>query len=273
MELNGRVAIVTGAAGGIGAALTEQFLSAGAKVVLTDLDDVRLRATADRLSGEHHGAVVALAGDAASADHIAALLAVAEQSFGRPVDIYAANAGVGIGNGLEASDEDWATSIDVNLMAHVRAARAVVPQWVERGEGYFLSTASAAGLLTQIGSPTYSATKHAAVAFSEWLSVTYGDSGVRVSCLCPMGVDTALLRSGGDGSTQMRAVTTAGPVLTPEEVARTVIQAMDREDFLILPHPQVLEMFGHKASDYDRWLRGMRRYQQVLTDAKDTEKD
>lgn len=264
MELRGCTAIVTGAAGGIGAALGEHLLSAGARVVLTDLDTDRLESTAARLRDRYPEQVAAQAGDAASTDHIRSLVESAETRFG-PVDIYAANAGVGVGSGLQAAEQEWAASIQVNLMAHVRAAKVLVPQWVDRGSGYFVSTASAAGLLTQIGSPTYSVTKHAAVAFSEWLSVTYGDRGVRVSCLCPMGVDTALLRSGGPDSLQMRAVTGAGEVLSANDVAAAVIRGMEDERFLILPHPQVLDMFGQKATDYDRWLRGMRRYQAALS--------
>jgi len=147
----------------------------------------------------------------------------------------------------------------------------LVPGWVRRGEGYFVSTASAAGLLTQLGGATYAVTKHAAVGFAEWLNITYGDQGVRVSCLCPMGVDTKLLYAGeqsGDpqGDLATRAVTTAGEVLEPAAVADEVLAAIDDERFLILPHPAVLEMYRHKATDYDRWLRGMRRYQRGLLD-------
>merc|ERR1711969_3839 len=157
-------------------------------------------------------------------------------------------------------------------MSHIRAARRLVPEWVERGAGYFVSTASAAGLLTQLGSATYSVTKHAAVGFAEWLNVTYGDRGVRASCLCPMGVDTKLLRPddtpADEGAMLMqRAVETAGRVLTTTEVADVVVEALDDERFLILPHPEVLEMYRHKGADYDRWLRGMRRYQQGLVDS------
>ncbi len=197
-----------------------------------------------------------------------AVLDLAVERFG-PVDLYVANAGVGLGQGLESSEEDWSTSLDVNVMAHVRAARLLVPGWLERGRGYFLSTASAAGLLTQIGSPTYSVTKHAAVAFAEWLSVTYGTRGIAVSCLCPMGVNTAMLNGGADSDDPTarqgaRAVTEAGGVLEPLDVADVVLDAIDDERFLVLPHPEVLEFYRRKASDYDRWLAGMRRYQDTL---------
>ena len=151
------------------------------------------------------------------------------------------------------------------------AARRLVPEWVERGEGYFLATASAAGLLTQIGSAPYAVTKHATVAFAEWLSVTYGDRGVRVSCLCPMGVNTAMLQAGmaleGEEGMSSRVVAATGDVLEPEEVAGTVVEALAAERFLVLPHPQVLEFLRRKASDYDRWLAGMRRLQAAVAAA------
>ncbi len=269
MKLEASVAIVTGAGGGIGAALCRRFVENGARVVATDLAGDRLAAEVDQILVDHPGRIVGLAGDCASTDHIRATIELAESTFVAPVDLYAANAGVGLGDGLKASPGEWQTAIDVNLMAHVRAAELLVPRWVERGTGHFLSTASAAGLLTQIGSATYSATKHAAVAFAEWLSVTYGSQGIGVSCLCPMGVNTAMLNSGSDSDVDAerqgaKAVTEAGVVLEPLEVADIVVASLDADDFLILPHPDVLEFFRRKASDYDRWLRGMRRYQDAL---------
>lgn len=256
--------MVTGAAGGIGAALAQRLLEGGARVLLTDLDDARLQETAGTLAATYADRVVARAADASNADHLATLIALAEESFG-PVDLFFANAGVGGGPGLEATDEQWQLAVDVNVMAHVRAARLLVPGWIERGEGYFVSTASAAGLLTQLGSATYSVTKGGAVAFSEWLAVTYGDQGVRVSCLCPMGVDTHMLRAGAESTDTLervaaRAVTDAGGVLSPLDVADDVLAAVEAERFLVLPHPEVLEMHQHKAGDRDRWIRGMQRY-------------
>jgi NAD(P)-dependent dehydrogenase (short-subunit alcohol dehydrogenase family) len=266
--IEGSVAIVTGAAGGIGSALAQRLLEHGAGVVVTDLAEDRVAATVASLQSAGEGRVVGLAGDCSAEAHIQALIDIAGEHFG-PVDLYAANAGVGLGRGLEASENDWATSIDVNVLAHVRAARLLTPGWLERGRGYFLSTASAAGLLTQIGSPTYSVTKHAAVAFAEWMSVTYGSRGIAVSCVCPMGVLTAMLRMGAESGDEVarlgaKAVTEAGRVLQPLEVADVVVKGIVTEQFLILPHEEVREFYRRKGADYDRWLAGMRRYQDSL---------
>lgn len=274
MKVDQSVGIVTGAGGGIGAALCRRLVENGARVVATDLNAERLQFEVESIAEDHRGAIVGLAGDCASVDHIHATIDLAESTFGAPVDLYAANAGVGLGDGLDATPSDWQTSIDVNLMSHVRAAELLVPGWLERegteqGGGHFLATASAAGLLTQIGSATYSVTKHAAVAFAEWLSVTYGSRGIGVSCLCPMGVNTAMLTGGASSDSDTarqgaKAVTEAGLVLEPLEVADIVVASLATDEFLILPHPDVLEFFRRKSSDYDRWLRGMRRYQESL---------
>jgi NAD(P)-dependent dehydrogenase (short-subunit alcohol dehydrogenase family) len=261
VQLGGRVVVVTGAGSGIGRALALRFAEERARgVVVADLDGAAARAVAAQAGP----CAVAVGADAADEEAIAGLLATAEASFG-PVDLYCANAGVARGTGLDTPEADWELSLDVNLRAHVRAAKALVPGWLERGEGYFLSTASAAGLLTQIGSAPYAVSKHAAVAFAEWLSVTYGDRGVRVSCLCPMGVNTPLLHGdpalADDARLASRVVKAAGAVLEPEQVADAVVEALAEERFLVLPHPEVLEFFGRKAADYDRWLAGMRRLQ------------
>lgn len=270
MQIQGTTAVVTGAAGGIGAALAEALLARGARVVITDLDAERLAATAERLAATAGpDALAAAPGDASSEADIARTIALAQERFGE-VDLYFANAGVGDGSGLAATEDQWQLALDVNLMAHVRAARQLVPGWVERGSGYFVSTASAAGLLTQIGSATYSVTKHGAVGFAEWLAVTYGDQGIGVSCLCPMGVDTEMLRSGmssagGEGGrVAAAAVTNAGEVLAPGEVAEQVLDAVEAGAFLITPHADVREMQRRKADDPDRWVRGMQRYQRHL---------
>lgn len=267
MNVTGKTAIVTGGGSGIGAALAAELTAAGAAVVVTDINAAAADTVAAAINATHPGSAVAVAADASQVAAIENLIAVTEAEFG-PVDLYFANAGVLGAPGL-ADDAAWEHALDVNLRAHVRAARLLLPDWIRRGAGYFVSTASAAGLLTQIGAAGYAVTKHAAVGFAEWLAVSYGDAGVRVSCLCPMGVDTPLLYGGADsgdplGAAATRAVTAAGVVLTPEVVAREVLAAIAEERFLILPHPQVLEMFAQKVSDYDRWLRGMRRYQAGL---------
>ena len=269
--IDGARIIVTGAAGGIGAALAAELITRGASVVLADLS-ASVTETAQRLASDHPAAsdgdgprAHAWIGDAASVAGIGELVSFADGRLGG-VDMYFANAGV-IGPAmLGDSDADWDAIIDVNLRAHVRAAQLLIPRWQEAGSGYFVATSSAAGLLTQIGSAAYSVTKHASLGFAEWLSVTYRDEGIRASVICPMGVNTNLLDSAaGDGGAQ-RAVTQAGTVLEPAEVAAVVVDAVEREEFLILPHPEVLEMYRMKGSDYDRWLRGMSRYQSRLNE-------
>jgi NAD(P)-dependent dehydrogenase (short-subunit alcohol dehydrogenase family) len=265
-----KVAIVTGGGGGIGGAIAAKLAEQGARVVVADLDADAARAVAEGINADRPGAAVSVGGDVSDTAQIRRLVDLADNEFG-PVDLYFANAGITGVAGLDVTELEWDQSIDVNLRAHIRAAQLLIPTWIERGEGYFVSTASAAGLLTQLGSATYAVTKHAAVGFAEWLNITYGDQGVRVSCLCPMGVNTKLLYSGEEsggvlGSLATRAVTTAGDVLEPTAVAGIVLDAIDEERFLILPHPSVLDMYRHKAADYDRWLHGMRRYQRGLLD-------
>jgi NAD(P)-dependent dehydrogenase (short-subunit alcohol dehydrogenase family) len=265
MDVRDAVVVVTGAAGGIGSALARRFAAEGARgVVVADLDGDRAKAVAEGIGP----AALGLACDATDEAALARLLTAAEDRFG-PVNLFCANAGIAVGTDLEDTPEEvWDQALDVNLRAHVRAARLLVPGWLERGSGYFLSTASAAGLLSQIGSGPYAVSKHAAVAFAEWLAITYGDRGVRVSCLCPMGVDTPLLR-GGQGRPALEgaaaaSVTASGPVLSPDEVAGAVIAGLQEERFLILPHPEVHDHLVRKATDPDRWLAGMRRFQSRL---------
>jgi NAD(P)-dependent dehydrogenase (short-subunit alcohol dehydrogenase family) len=263
-----KVAIVTGGGNGIGGALAAKLAQQDARVLVADLDADAARAVADGINAERPGAAIAAGADVADTAQIQRLITLAESGFG-PVDLYFANAGITGVVGLEATEKDWDRSFDVNVRAHIRAAQLLIPGWVERGEGYFVSTASAAGLLTQLGSATYAVTKHAAVGFAEWLNITYGDQGVRVSCLCPMGVNTKLLYEGEQtghplGELATRAVTSAGNVLEPADVADSVLAAIDEERFLILPHAAVLDMYRQKATDYDRWLSGMRRYQRTL---------
>ena len=251
MELRDRTAVVTGAGGGIGRALVAALAEAGARVVATDRD-----------GPEVEGAAASRALDVTDAEATKALL----DEVG-PVDVYLANAGVGAGTDpVETPDAVWDTVLDVNLRAHITAAKLLLPGWLERGEGYFVSTASAAGLLTQIGSAPYAVSKHAAVAFAEWLSVTYGARGVRVSTVCPMGVATPMLESDPDGMGALATgtVKAAGEVLTPEAVAAAVVEGIGREVFLVLPHPEVLTYFRRKGEDYERWLAGMRRLQSAV---------
>jgi NAD(P)-dependent dehydrogenase (short-subunit alcohol dehydrogenase family) len=265
VNVDGKIAIVTGGGSGIGRALSRRLAAGGAKVVVADLNGKNAQATASSI-GEN---AVSFAGDVSDNDVIADLIARAESVFG-PVDLYFANAGIGAPGLVDTPDADWERAIDVNLMSHIRAARILVPKWLDRGSGYFVATASAAGVLSQIGSAPYSVTKHGAVAFAEWLSITYGERGIGVSCLCPMGVNTNMLNTGlglsddaapGEGRQGARVVAAAGDILEPEDVADIVLEAVDEERFLILPHAEVLEFMRRKTSDYDRWIRGMRRLQ------------
>ncbi|ADH68329.1 MULTISPECIES: SDR family oxidoreductase [Nocardiopsis] len=250
MDLTDTGAVVTGAGNGIGAAIARRLAGAGARVVVNDLDAGAAEAVAAEIGG------VAVPGDAAGEAGVTALVAEAGAHLGG-IDLYVANAGVGVGGGPEAPESDWDLAWQVNVMAHVRAARELVPGWLERGRGRFLTTVSAAGLLTMLGSAPYSVTKHAALAFGEWMSATYGDRGITVQCVCPMGVRTNLLESSGDTG---RAILSP-EAITPEEVADAVMVGLADGRFLILPHPQVADHYAARADDTDRWLAGMRRLQ------------
>jgi NAD(P)-dependent dehydrogenase (short-subunit alcohol dehydrogenase family) len=257
MEIRDKVVVVTGGARGIGAALARRFAQEGARaIVVADLD----RAV-DELAREIGG--TAVVADVGLEIDVQRLVATALRSFGR-IDLFCSNAGISAPAAFETtSDPEWQRTWQVNLMAHVYAARALLPPMLAAGGGYLLHTASAAGLLSQIGSAPYAVTKHAAVAFAEWLSITYWDRGIRVSCLCPQGVRTRML---DDASEPVRAML-AEEALEPAIVADAVVQGIGDERFLILPHPQVSEYFRRKADDYDRWLRGMRRLQQKMQSA------
>jgi NAD(P)-dependent dehydrogenase (short-subunit alcohol dehydrogenase family) len=262
MEISRRHAVVTGAASGIGRALATRFAAEGARaVVVADYDLEGARRVADAIDG------LAVRIDAGREQDIRALVAQATEANG-PIDLYVSNAGVaGPLGGPEAPDDEWDVTWRVNVMAHVWAARALLPEMVERGDGYLVNTASAAGLLTQVSALAYSATKSAAVAVAEWLAVVYGDKGVKVSCICPQAVRTPMLDLAMEepaGAAALRA----GGLLDPEDVAEAVVAAIHEERFLILPHPEVARFMAVKATDPERWLAGMRRIVRDATTAE-----
>ncbi len=258
MKLQDKVVVVTGGAHGIGRALCRRFAVEGARaVIVADLDLEQAQKVAGEIAGKT--ASLAVKTDVASESEIERLVETATENFGR-VDLFCSNAGIGgVPGGEEVSNDAWQQIWEVNVLSHIFAARAVLPQMLSRGDGYLLNTASAAGLLTQIGSAPYAVTKHAAVAFAEWLSVTYGDRGIKVSCLCPQGVRTNMLREASEKGPSAFLLQSA---IEPEAVAETVVKGLAEEKFLILPHPEVAEYFQRKATDYDRWIRGMRRLQE-----------
>lgn len=253
MELADSICVVTGGAQGIGRALCLRFAAEGARaVVVVDREPEGALATADMIGdrGFANTADVTIEAD------VQAMIDRTEEELG-PIDLMVSNAGILSGLGIDAGDDIWSRVFAVNVMSHVYAARALVPRMVERGGGYLLNTASAAGLLSQPGDAPYSVTKHAAVALAEWLSITYGLQGIKVSCLCPMAVDTAMLGMGvgtsGAGAAAVRGV------LSPEDVADAVVEGLRDERFLILPHPDVALYEQRRAGDRDRWLAGMQR--------------
>ncbi len=259
MDLRGARVVITGAGNGIGAAMARRFARDGARVVVNDRDAVAARRVADDIDR------YAVTGDVARAGETEALVAAARERLGG-IDLFCANAGAGTPGGPDADDEQWDAAWQVNVMAHVRAARALLPEWLERGSGHFLASVSAAGLLTMLGSAPYSVTKHGALAFAEWLSTTYGDKGITVQALCPQGVRTAMLAETGHAG-QLLLTDTA---VSPEEVADMVAASLGN-GFLILPHPEVRDYYAIRASDTDRWLAGMRRLQSRLDALKDTQ--
>jgi NAD(P)-dependent dehydrogenase (short-subunit alcohol dehydrogenase family) len=252
MKLEGKVVVVTGAARGIGRAMAERFHAERPKaLVVADLDAAGAAAVAQPLKA------LAVGCDVSSENSIASLIARTEAELG-PIDLFCSNAGTGSGLGLDAPDEKWQQLWQLNVMSQVWAARHLVPKMLSRGGGYLLNTASAAGLLSMVGDAPYSVSKHASVAFSEWLSITYGQQGLKVSCLCPLFVNTDLLKgalrlAGG------RTVVQTGVVLEPTQVAQAVVEALDAERFLILPHPEVATYVQNKANDPERWLKSMRK--------------
>ena len=248
--------VVTGAGSGIGAALARRFAAEGARVVVNDIDAAAASAVAASCGA------TAVPGDAASADGVAALIARASEVLGE-IDIYCANAGIVRTGGPEAPDSDWDASWQVNVMAHVRAARLLIGPWLERGSGHLICTVSAAGLLTMPGTASYSVTKHAALSFAEWMAVTYAHRGLTVQVICPLGVRTGML----DGTDPAAEVVLGDAIIQPEAVADAVLKGIADGRFLILPHPQVAEMYAGRATDTDRWLRGMNKLQRRVEDA------
>jgi NAD(P)-dependent dehydrogenase (short-subunit alcohol dehydrogenase family) len=260
MELAGKVVLVTGGANGIGRALCERFAAEGAAgIAVVDLDLAASEAVAAGLGGVG----LALAADVGVEAEVIAAVEATEARFG-PLDLLVCNAGIGTNQGVEAPTDEWQRVWDVNVMAHVFAMRAVLPRMVARGGGYILTTASAAGLLANIGDAAYTVTKHAAVALAEWVAITHGDDGIRVSCLCPQGVNTDLLRFASQGEAGQTVLTER--LLEPAEVASAVVDALRDERFLILPHPEVHEYEQRKAADRDRWLGGMRKLRRRVRD-------
>ncbi|MDH2391447.1 SDR family NAD(P)-dependent oxidoreductase [Streptomyces sp. HNM0663] len=255
-RVQGARVVVTGAGGGIGAALARRFAAEGAHVVVNDLDPERVKAVADETGA------LAVPGDAS---HI---VEEAREALGGTVDVYCANAGLSSAGDAFAGEDTWAAAWDVNVMAHVRAARTLLPDWLERGGGRFVSTVSAAGLLTMVGAAPYSVSKHGAYAFAEWLSLTYRHRGIKVHAICPQGVRTDMLTAAGSAGELVLAPT----AIEPEDVADALFEGIEADRFLILPHPEVAGYYENRATDPDRWLTAMNQIQQkweeTLTDGK-----
>jgi len=262
LKIKDKTIVVTGAGSGIGRALVERFVAEDAKAVVA----VDVHADSAAQTASDNGCL-AMVGDVASEVDIKRIIEQTESDIG-PIDLFCSNAGLGLAPSEQSPDSEWQTSWEVNVMAHVYAARHLVPRMVARGQGYFLNTASAAGLLNQVGGAAYGVTKHAAVGFGEWLALTYGHQGVKVSLLCPQAVRTAMTTLTGDqvDNGGLQAASVDG-MLEPEAVADSVIEGLDRESFLILPHPEVVHYMQRKTADYDRWIRGMNRLHCSLSGA------
>ncbi|MGA4959696.1 SDR family oxidoreductase [Streptomyces lavendulocolor] len=244
--VQGAGVVVTGAGGGIGAALARRFAAEGARVVVNDIDPGRTKAVADEIGG------TAVPGDAST------VVEEAREALGGTVDVYCANAGLASPGDAFAEEHVWAAAWDVNVMAHVRAARTLLPDWLERGSGRFVSTVSAAGLLTMVGAAPYSVSKHGAYAFAEWLSLTYRHRGLKVHAICPQGVRTDMLTAAGSAGDLVLAPT----AIEPEDVADALFEGIEADRFLILPHPEVAAYYRARAGDPERWLNNMSHIQQ-----------
>jgi NAD(P)-dependent dehydrogenase (short-subunit alcohol dehydrogenase family) len=253
MKLQDAGVVITGGGGGIGAAMARKFAAAGARIVLADISPGPVEQLAAELGA------TAIVGDAASEDGVASLIEQARESLGS-IDMFCANAGIASMGGVGLSDDVWNHTWDVNVMAHVRASRLLLPLWLERGEGRFVSTVSAAGILTSPGAAPYAVTKHAALAFAEWLSATYRHRGITVQAICPLGVQTRMLEDTGAGGQLMMGA----DAISPDQLADVVAGALEDDRFLILPHPQVHDFFIARATDTDRWLNGTNKLQRQL---------
>jgi len=263
MELRDRGVVVTGAGAGIGRALATALAAQGARVVVNDRNPDTARAVAEQIGA------VAIAGDLGAPDFPARLVREARAELGF-IDLFFSNAGIDAGLGSDADDATWNNVLDVNLLSHVRAVRALMPDWLNAGRGHLVVTASAAGLLTLIGNAPYAVSKHAAVALAEWLSIEYGTAGITVQALCPQGVNTRMLQESG----ALRELLSHDTALEPDDVAQFVLRALHDKQFLILPHPQVAKYYQARAADTDRWLAGMRRLRQQISglDAPESER-
>lgn len=258
MELADKVIVVTGAGHGIGKALCQRFADENPRgLVVADIDMEAAGELAEQIGAQ------AISCDVSREEEVARLVTETEQSLG-PIDLFCSNAGVIVEGGLDLSDGEWRRMLDINFMAHIYAARAVLPGMVSRGGGYLLQTASAAGLLSEFSSAPYAVTKHAVVALAEWLAITYGDQGIRVSCICPQGVKTRMLDTDHPAARGL-----ASTAVEPEEVAEKAVEGLREERFLILPHPEVADFVQRKASDHDRWLDGMRRLRRQVFGTED----
>jgi NAD(P)-dependent dehydrogenase (short-subunit alcohol dehydrogenase family) len=258
--VDGAGVVVTGGGAGIGRALARGLAAAGARVVVSDLNGAAAQAVATEIGG------YAVAADAGTQAGVHDLIAAARTHLGE-IDVYCSNAGVAVGTGPEAPDSQWQQSWDVNVMAHVRAARELLPGWLERGRGCLVVTASAAGLLTMLGSAPYSVTKHGAESFAEWMAATYAHRGLTVHCICPQGVKTDMLAQSG----QAGQVVLQDAAIEPEQVAEALLAGMADGRFLILPHPEVRGYYQLRAGDPDKWLRGMNRMEQKIEEVQQNE--
>ncbi|TJZ54067.1 SDR family oxidoreductase [Streptomyces piniterrae] len=255
MELKDAAVVVTGAGSGIGAALARRFAAAGARLVVNDLDAAAVARVAEEIGA------TAVPGDASAERDVAALVTAARTHLGE-IDLFCANAGIEPGGGADAPEQVWERAWQVNVMSHIRASQQLLGPWLARGRGHFLATVSSAGLLTHPAAAPYAVSKHGALAFAEWLAATYGDRGITVQALCPMGVRTEMY----ERSDPAAKAALDGAVLTPDEVADTVVEALADGKFLILPHPEVRDHYALRATDTDRWLTGMQRLRRRMED-------